>query len=285
MVGRAWSGTFGERLSARMHERASLVCVGLDPDLDRFPAPLRGIDDREEAIVHFTGGIVAATADVACAFKPNLGFYLAHGAAGIRALERTRALIPADVPVILDAKIGDIGSTAAAYARGIFDEWDFDAVTLNPYLGEDALAPFIDRTDRGAFILCKTSNAGSGDLQDLPLADGEPLSRRVAATVESWAEHHPATLGLVVGATWPGDLAAVRAICPDRPILLPGIGAQAGDLEGAVQAGTAADGAGLLVSSSRAILYASDGDDWADRARDEATRLRDAVNAIRRVPA
>lgn len=279
------SGTFGERLAAGMRERDSLVCVGLDPDLDRLPAPLRGRDDREEAIVRFVGGIVEATADLACAYKPNFGFYVAHGSAGIRALERVRALIPTDVPVILDAKIGDIDSTAAAYARGVFDEWDFDAVTLNPYMGEDTLAPFIDRPDRGAFILCKTSNRGSGDLQDRQLADGEPISRRVAATVERWAERHPATLGLVVGATWPGDLAAVRAICPDRPILLPGVGAQAGDLEGAVRAGINGQGAGLLVSSSRAILYAGDGADWANRAREEALRLRDAVNAIRGVHA
>ncbi len=285
MATRTISGTFGERLAARMRGRDTLVCVGLDPDPARFPAAIQAIDDPEEAIVAFAGGIVEATADLACAFKPNLGFFLAHGAAGIRALERTRALIPAEVPVVLDAKIGDIGSTAAAYARGVFDEWDFDAVTLNPYLGEDALAPFIDRPGRGAFILCKTSNPGSGDLQDLPLADGEPLSRRVAATIERWAESHPATLGLVVGATWPGDLAAIRAICPDRPILLPGVGAQAGDLEGAVRAGIDGDRAGLLVSSSRAILYASSGDDWADRARDEAARLRDAVNAIRHAAA
>lgn len=285
MAGRAGSGTFGERLTARMRERDSLLCVGLDPDLDRLPAPMRAIADREEAIVRFLGGIVEATADLACAYKPNLGFFLAHGAAGIRALERTRALIPADVPVLLDAKIGDIDSTSAAYARGVFDEWDFDALTINPYMGEDALAPFIDRPDRGVFILCKTSNRGSGDLQDQPLADGEPISRRVAATVEAWSERHPATLGLVVGATWPGDLAAIRAICPDRPILLPGVGAQAGDLEGAVRAGVDAGGTGLLVSSSRTILYASGGEDWAERAREEALRLRDAVNAIRGVPA
>ncbi len=201
MATRTIASTFGERLAARMRERDSLVCVGLDPDPVRFPAPVRAIDDPEEAIVAFAAGIVEATADLACAFKPNLGFFLAHGASGIRALERTRALIPAEVPVILDAKIGDIGSTAAAYARGVFDEWDFDAVTLNPYLGEDALAPFIDRPGRGAFILCKTSNPGSGDLQDLPLVDGERLSRRVASTVEQWSESHPATLGLVVGAT------------------------------------------------------------------------------------
>jgi orotidine-5'-phosphate decarboxylase len=285
MARRALSGRFGERLAARMRERDSLVCVGLDPDLERLPAPLRGIDDREEAIVRFVGGIVEATADLACAFKPNFGFFVAHGAAGMRALERVKGLIPADVPVLLDAKIGDIDSTAAAYARGVFDEWGFDAVTLNPYLGEDALAPFIDRDDRGAFILCKTSNPGSGDLQDLTLADGGPLSRRVAATVERWAERHPATLGLVVGATWPGDLAAVRAICPERPILLPGVGAQAGDLEDAVRAGIDGGGAGLLVSSSRAILYAGDGADWADRARAEALRLREAVNAVRGVRA
>lgn len=284
MVGgaRNGQGTFGERLSARMRDRGSLVCVGLDPDLTRLPAPLAGETDPEEAIVRFLGGIIEATADLVCAFKPNLGFFLAHGAAGIRALERTRALIPPDVPVILDAKIGDIGSTAAAYARGVFDAWGFDAVTLNPYLGEDALAPFLDRPDRGVFVLCKTSNPGSGDLQDLALADGELLSRRVAATANRWAERHPATLGLVVGATWPNDLANIRDVAPERPILLPGVGAQAGDLPAALRAGLDGRGEGLVVTSSRAILYASDGDDWADRAREEATRLRDAIEAVRR---
>jgi orotidine-5'-phosphate decarboxylase len=281
MVGPAFGGAFDERLNDRMRQRDSLVCVGLDPDLARLPDPLRGIDDPEDAIVAFLAGIVEATADLACAFKPNLGFFLAHGTAGVRALERARRLIPSDVPVVLDAKIADIGSTAAAYARGVFDAWGFDAVTLNPYLGEDALAPFLARPDRGVFVLCKTSNPGSGDLQDVALADGRPLSRRVADLANAWAARHPATVGLVVGATWPGDLAAARAACPDRPILLPGVGAQQGDLAAALAAGIDRRGAGLVVTSSRAILYAGSGADWADRARAETERLRDEVNRHR----
>jgi len=275
--------TWNDRLRQAMTARDSLVCVGLDPDLSRLPGPLRDLP-VEEAIVAFNRGIVDATADVACAYKPNLGFYLAHGVAGLRALERTREMIPAGTPAILDAKIGDIGSTAAAYAAGVYDAWGFDAVTLNPYLGEDALAPFIDRADRGVFILCKTSNPGSGDLQDLHVGE-RPLYLEVAGRIARWQETHPATLGLVVGATWPAQLAAVRAACPRQPILLPGVGAQAGDLDGALRAGLDADGLGLVVTSSRAIIYASGGPDWADAARTAAIQLRDAIRDRKRAAA
>ncbi len=276
--------SWGDRLRARMDETGSLLCVGLDPDPGRFPAPLRGEADTEEAIVRFNAGIVEATADLACAYKPNLGFYLAHGTAGLRALERTRALLPPATPVILDAKIGDIGSTAEAYARGVFDTLGFDAVTVNPYLGEDALEPFLARPDRGVFVLCKTSNPGSRDLQDLPVTDDAetgPLHLAVARRVARWDAAYPATVGLVVGATYPAELAAVRRVCPVQPVLLPGVGAQAGDLEAAVRAGVDALGSGLVVAVSRAILYAADGEDWIQRARDAALKLRDAIGAAR----
>jgi orotidine-5'-phosphate decarboxylase len=273
------SGQWQDRLRASMQRTGSLVCVGLDPDLTRLPHSLRDLPPRD-AIVAFNEGIIAATADLACAFKPNLGFYLAHGSAGIQALERTRTLIPAGTPAILDAKIGDIGSTAAAYAAGVFDSLGFDAVTLNPYLGEDALEPFLSRPDRGLFILCKTSNPGSGDLQDLDLA-GEPLHLAVARKIAGWHEQYPATAGLVVGATWPLQLAEVRAICPRQPILLPGIGAQSGDLAAALAAGLDRDRQGLVVTSSRAIIYASDGADWQEQAREAAIALRDAIETAR----
>jgi len=271
-------------LRGRIEESGSLLCVGLDPDPDRFPAPLKRVGDVEEAIVRFNAGIVAATADLACAYKPNLGFYLAHGLPGLRALERTRALLPAGTPAILDAKIGDIGSTAAAYARGVFDALGFDAVTVNPYLGEDALEPFLARPDRGVFVLCKTSNPGAGDLQDLPVRDGTgatPLHLAVARRTARWHDAYPATVGLVVGATYPAELAAVRRTCPRQPVLLPGVGAQAGDLEAAVRAGVDAGGGGLLVSVSRAILYAGDGEEWIERARDAALGFRTAIDAAR----
>ncbi|MDP9363878.1 MAG: orotidine-5'-phosphate decarboxylase, partial [Chloroflexota bacterium] len=202
---------FGGRLAAAAARAGSLVCVGLDPDPARFPAPLRGERDAARAIVRFNAAIVEATSDLVCAYKPNLGFYAAHGAAGIAALEETRRLIPPDVPAILDCKVGDIGSTAEAYARGYFDRWGFDAVTVSPYLGADSLAPFLARDDRGVFVLCKTSNPGGGDLQDLTVRDGggeRPLHLAVADLAATWATEAAATVGLVVGATYPAELAA-----------------------------------------------------------------------------
>jgi orotidine-5'-phosphate decarboxylase len=278
---------FVERLAEAAERAGSLVCVGLDPDPARFPAPLRGERDVGRAIARFTAAIVEATSDLVCAYKPNLGFYVAQGAAGIAALAEVRRLVPPEVPVLLDCKVGDVGSTAAAYARGYFDEWGFDAVTVNPYLGADSLAPFLGRPDRGVFVLCKTSNPGGGEFQDLTVRDGGeewPLHLAVAARAAGWAAAGPATVGLVVGATYPAELAAVRARCPGLPILLPGVGAQAGDLAAAVRAGVDDRAAGLLVSSSRAILYAGEGADFAERARAATLRLRDEVNAARAGP-
>ena len=280
----AMVGRFDERLRAAMRRADSLVCVGLDPDLGRFPAHLRGVPD---AIVRFNAAIVEATHDLVCAFKPNLGFYAAHGVSGIEALVETRRLIPADIPVILDCKVGDMASTATAYARGYFETWGFDAVTANPYQGEDSLAPWLGYGDQGVLVLCKTSNPGSGDLQDVVVHDdgrgeGEPLFLRVARRAAEWAERYPATVGLVVGATYPAELAAVRARCPDLPILLPGVGAQGGDVAAAVRAGVDADGLGLIVSSSRAITYAGDGPDFAARTREATQLLRDTADTARR---
>ena len=282
------SGAFHNRINEAAHDNDSLLCVGLDPDLSRFPATLRDDADVTRAIVTFNTDVIEATADLVCAYKPNLGFYLAHGAAGVAALEETRRRIPQNVPVILDAKVGDIGSTAEAYATGYFDTWDFDAVTVNPYLGEDSLAPFMRRGDRGVLVVCKTSNPGSGDLQDRHLdADGDsvPMYLTVADRVAAWSERWPATLGLVVGATYPAELAAVRRRCPDHPILLPGIGAQGGDLDASVRAGLDSKGGGMLVSSSRSVLYADSAQQpaWKDAVRAEAVRLRDDINAVRAV--
>ena len=274
--------TFADRVDAAVARAGSLVCVGLDPDFNRFPAHVRELGPRE-AIVRFNEAIIDATRDLACAYKPNLGFYLSHGMPGLEALAETRSLIPRDVPAILDCKAGDVGSTAAAYARGIFDEWEFDAVTVNPFLGEDSLAPFMAYPDRGVIVLCKTSNPGSGEWQDLIVgeSDGEPLFLKLAARIARWARDYPATVGVVVGATYPEQLAQVRARCPNLTILLPGIGAQAGDLEAAVSSGLDSAGAGLIVTASRSIIYAGSGPDFADRAREAAIRLRDAVNAVR----
>jgi orotidine-5'-phosphate decarboxylase len=280
------SSTFGDRLIDAARANDSLLCVGLDPVRARFPDPLDDEPDVTRAIVSFNAGVIAATSDLVCAYKPNLGFYLAYGAAGVAALEETRRLIPAHIPIILDAKVGDIGSTAEAYATGYFDTWGFDAITVNPYLGEDSLAPFLSRHDRGVVVVCKTSNPGSADLQNLTLDahhGQQPLYLTVADRVAAWAERWPATLGLVVGATYPDELAEVRRRCPDAPILLPGIGAQAGDLEASLRAGLDHRGLGIIVSASRSVLYAGtiQDADWTVAVRTEAMRLRDEINAVR----
>ncbi|HEU5434532.1 MAG TPA: orotidine-5'-phosphate decarboxylase [Thermomicrobiales bacterium] len=277
------TGRFADRLGAAMAANDSLVCIGLDPDLTRFPPPHAAEPDVTRAIVAFNRAIVEATADLVCAYKPNLGFYVAHGLPGLAALVETRRLIPPAIPVILDAKIGDIGSTAAAYAHGVFDAWNFDAVTANPYLGADSLAPLLAASGRGVFILSRTSNPGGADLQAAPIGDGapEPLYLRVADLVRMWAATATADAGLVVGATYPAELAAVRQRCPDLPILLPGVGAQGGDLAAAVRAGIDRAGRGLLVNSSRAIIYAEAGADFALAARAATLALRDQINRAR----
>lgn len=279
------TGTFGERLAGAVEAHGSLVCVGLDPVLGRLPSRVGAQPDVTRAIVAFNAGVIEATSDLVCAYKPNLAFYLAHGLAGVSALEETRRLVPDHIPVILDAKVGDMDNTAEAYATAYFDTWGFDAVTVNPYLGEDSLAPFMRRPERGVIVVCKTSNPGSGDLQDVPSLDGDrqqPLYLTVADRVASWAERWPATLGLVVGATYPEELAAIRRRCPEAPILLPGIGAQGGDLEASLRAGLDARGAGLMVSASRSIIFAGSElhGDWTDAVRTAAATLRDAVNAV-----
>jgi len=274
---------FHERVDAAAVRADSLVCVGLDPDLSKFPASFQGMPVRKQ-IEAFNGAIIEATRDLVCAYKPNLGFYAAHGLDGLQALIATREMIPSDIPVILDCKVGDIGSTATAYAKGYFDAWGFDAITANPYMGEDSLAPFLAYGDKGVIIICKTSNAGSGDLQDLTVTSGDrsaTLFETVASRCAGWNESHPAGIGLVVGATYPEQLATVRALAPNLPILLPGVGAQAGELEASVRAGIDTNGRGLLVSSSRGITYASRGDDFAEAARNAAMQLRDAVNGVR----
>jgi orotidine-5'-phosphate decarboxylase len=268
---------FMHDLSAAWQRNDSLVCVGLDPEPTRFPARFR---DDPDAVFGFCRAIVDATADLACAFKPQIAHFAALGVED--ALRRLIAHIHAahpGVPVILDSKRGDIGSTARNYAIEAFDRYGADAVTVNPYLGRDSMQPFLDRADKGVVILCRTSNAGAGDLQDL-LVDGRPLYQHVAAKVANeWNANRNCLL--VVGATWPQQLREVRAIVGDVPFLVPGVGAQGGDVEAVVANGCTADGTGLLVSSSRAILYASSGDDFADAARTAALQLRDTINAAR----
>jgi orotidine-5'-phosphate decarboxylase len=270
--------TFIEALRKRWSEANSLVCVGLDPEPGRFPAHLRRHPD---AVYEFCAAIVDATADLACAFKPQIAHFAALGAED--ALQRLVAhihYVHPGVPVILDSKRGDIGSTAQNYAIEAFDRFGADAVTVNPYLGRDSLQPFLDHADKGVIVLCRTSNPGAGDLQDL-LVDGRPLYQHVARKVaDEWNGN--GNCALVVGATWPTQLGEIRAIAGDLPFLVPGVGAQGGDVEALVRNGRTASGDGLMISSSRAILYAGGGEDFAQAARGAALSLRDQVNGLRR---
>lgn len=262
---------FAERLQRAVDAADSLLCVGLDPQPDRTPAA---------EILAFNRTVIEATADCVCAFKPQSAFYEAAGPKGWEALARTIELIRELAPhalVVLDAKRGDIAHTARAYATAAFEQFGADAVTASPYLGGDSVAPFLERPEHGAFVLCRTSNAGGGDFQSLPVDGGEPLYERVARRAAEWADAHHDNVGLVVGATWPAELARVRELCPELPILLPGIGAQGGDLEAALRAGLDAQGRGLLVSASRSVIYAG----GASEIRAEAARLRGAINELR----
>jgi orotidine-5'-phosphate decarboxylase len=270
---------FIEALRQAWRTNDSLVCVGLDPEPARFPAHLRGEPD---AIFAFCREIVDATADLVCAFKPQIAHFAAQRAED--ALERLIAHVHdvhPGIPVVLDAKRGDIGSTAQHYAAEAFDRYRADAVTLNPYLGRDSVQPFLDRADKGVILLCHTSNPGAADLQELTVrgTDGKdlPLYQHVAASIaRDWNTN--GNCALVVGATWPEQLAQVRALVGDMPILVPGVGAQGGDAEAVVRHGATQDGSGLMISSSRAILYAGAGADWAAAARRAALALRDEIN-------
>lgn len=281
--------SFADRVRTAAERNNSLVCVGLDPVVECFPAALRErfVADPAGAIVEFNRAIIEATADLACAYKPNLGFYIAHGLAGMEALARTRAAIPAEIPAILDAKVNDLGSTATAYAAGYFDAFGFDAVTFSPYMGTDSLAPLLARPGRGVFILCRTSNESAGDLQDLPVAvagrESGPLFEAVARQIAAWIEQFDAVgaCGAVAGATFPREIAAIRAILPDTLLLIPGVGEQGGSIEEAVRAGIDASGEGILLNASRSLIYASAGDDFARAARGATERLRATINEAR----
>ena len=264
---------FREKLESAATRNGSLLCVGLDPDPARLPI---------ESVGEFNRAIIEATADLVCAYKPNLAFYEALGEAGYAALRETLAAIPPHIPTIADAKRGDIGNTARAYASAVFDVLGFDAVTVSPYLGGDSLAPFIEREDRGVFVLCRTSNPGAADFQDLEVSSEKgirPLYEVVAERARSWNSR--GNVGLVTGATYPEELGRVRELCPDMLLLIPGVGAQAGDLAAAVREGLDARGGGILVVAARGVLYASKGADFARAARGAAESLRDQIQQER----
>ena len=255
---------FWDKLTAQAHRSNSLLCVGLDPDLGRFSASLL---EQPNPILAFNREIIDATRDLVCAYKPNFAFYEAAGLEGLKALKQTIEYVPDSIPVILDAKRGDIGSTAKAYAKAAFEVWGADAVTANPYLGYDSLKPFLDYADKGVFVLCHTSNQGARDFQDLSFM-GRPLHEVVAGKALEWGA------ALVVGATYPEALHRIRQLAPDAWILVPGVGAQGGDLEQALAAGLDSRGMGVIVNASRSIIYASD-------PRVAAEQLRDRINQAR----
>lgn len=271
---------FEEKLLAAQQRNNSWVCVGLDIQLSKMPLPLQQVD---APILPFAQAIIDATKDVACAFKPNLGFFLAEGAAGVIALERLMRYIPSDVPIILDGKFGDIGSTAEQYARGAFDALRADAVTLSPYVGADAIQPFLNYAGKGVFVLARTSNPGAGEFQNL-VSEGTPLYQSVVKKANEWHRAGPGACGLVVGATYPQELEQVRALAPDLAFLIPGVGAQGGDLASAVRHGPTSSGIGPVINASRSIVYASGQADFAEAARAAAIKMRDEINAVRNQP-
>ena len=276
------SGDFFEKQRAASIQNRSRLCVGLDPDPRRLPD---GVDLRD-----FLFSIVDATSDLVASYKPNAAFFEREGVAGYKLLQDLIEIIPEHIPVILDAKRGDIGHTAAAYAEAVFDYMKADAITVNPYLGTDSIRPFLDRSEKGIFVLCKTSNASAGEFQDLLVGDENiPLYLRVAELANEWNEH--SNVGLVVGATYPEEAARIRATAPDLQFLVPGVGAQAGDLAAVIDASIDGNGEGFVINSSRGVLYAWEtgeaGDPgcapggWQDAAREAANHARiEILNAV-----
>ncbi len=268
--------SFVDKLDKASERNRSLVCVGLDPDPDLMP---------DVELFEFNKAIIDATADLVCAYKPNLAFYEALGSAGMEALKRTADYIPGDIPVIGDAKRGDIGSTARAYAKALFEVFGFDAVTVNPYLGQDSVQPFIDYKDKGIFILCRTSNTGALDFQALNLWSGRPDCRQqplymlVAMKAREWNKY--GNVGLVLGATYPQELREVRELCPDMVFLIPGLGAQGGSLKAAVKYGVDTGGKRAIYNNSRQVIFASRGAEFARAARLAAEDFRQQIETNR----
>jgi orotidine-5'-phosphate decarboxylase len=262
---------FFDKLERAAQRNGSLLCVGLDPDPAQMP-----VSD----VAAFNRAIIEATAGLVCAYKPNLAFYEALGERGLAALRDTLAAIPPDIPVIADGKRNDIGNTARAYARALFDELGVDAATVNPYLGGDAVEPFLEREEKAAFILCRTSNPGARDLQDLLVTapgggEARPLFEMVAEMARRWNSR--GNVGLVVGATYPEELKRVRRLCPEMTFLVPGVGAQGGDVAAVMGNGLDKAGRGLIINVSRQVLYASREKDFAVAAAGAARQLRDEI--------
>jgi orotidine-5'-phosphate decarboxylase len=264
---------FSKKLTEVVRKNKSLLCVGLDPDPAQMPEKIN--------IFEFNRAIIDATSDLVCAYKPNFAFYEACGKEGLEALKRTVDYVPEGIPVIGDAKRGDIGNTARAYARAIFDYYGFDATTVNPYMGFDSVEPFLQYRHKGIFILCRTSNPGTADFQSINCEAGgshRQLFKIVAEKASQWNSRNNA--GLVIGATMPEELMLIRDRYPDMPLLIPGVGAQGGDLNKVLRCGLDNDRVKTIINSSRQIIYASRGSDFAEAARLAAKELRDSINQV-----
>ncbi len=261
---------FVKQLVATSRKNKSLLCIGLDPEPAKLPV---------KDVLEFNKAIIDATADLVCAYKPNLAFYESMGIRGLGILKRTVTYIPDNIPVIGDAKRGDIGNTAVAYAKALFDYFNFDAVTVNPYLGYDSIEPFLTYTGKGVFVLCRTSNKSAADFQDLEDNFGMKFYQSVALRANEW--NRDGNIGLVVGATYPEELKSIRKMCPDMLILIPGVGAQGGDLELSVKYGVDKNLEKAIIVAARQVLYASGGTDYARAARKMAAGIRDTINRVR----
>jgi orotidine-5'-phosphate decarboxylase len=260
-------------------DKQKFLCIGLDPSLEKIPQSVQRSNTRE-TLIAFNRALIDATKDIVCAYKPNTAFYEAYGDEGWAALRETVEYIheqALDIPVILDAKRADIGSSNEGYVAGSFAHMRSDAITVQPYLGSEALEPFLEQKNKGIIVLCRTSNKGSGELQDLNV-DGEPLFMHVARMVsQKWDRNN--NCALVVGATYPEELSKVRAVIGDMPILIPGVGAQGGDIQKTVAAGKDSRGKGFIISCSRSVIYASSGDDFVRAARAEALKMHSEIAA------
>jgi len=276
---------FFTKLTQAIRRNQSLLCVGLDPDLQYMPERYNNLSDQITGLLSWNQTIIRETEDKVCAYKPNIAFYEALGVAGIALLHQTLRLVPEHIPIILDAKRGDIGSTATAYATACFNDLKADAVTLNPYLGRDSVEPFLSYTDKGLFVLCHTSNPSAEDFQSLEINDwraldresNQPLYLRVARIASTWSPN----IGLVVGATYPEAMAAVRNSAPDAWFLVPGVGAQGADLDATLVAGLRADGLGMIIHVSRGISQADDHSKAALSFKDGINQARQKLQIIR----
>ncbi len=266
---------FLNKLNKSIAQNNSLLCIGLDTEIAKLPSHIK---NSEDALFTFNKAIVDATLDLVCCYKLNVAFYEAAGIDGLMQMKKTIEYIhDKHLTIILDAKRSDIGNTARMYAKAAFEQWKVDAITVNPYLGSDSVLPFVEYKDKGIIVVCKSSNPNAGDFQDL-VSDNEPVYLHVAKKVNEWNTNNNCLM--VVGPVT-NDMSAIRAVAPDMFFLVPGIGAQGGDLESTLKSGLTKEKSGLIIHSARGIIYASSGEDFAEKARLEAQSLRDTINTYR----